>query len=61
MIDDKQRVKDPKRSIAFYELLGMTVINKISQPEAKFDLIFLGYDGPKSASGGKHWTDREGV
>ena len=36
------RVKDPKRSVDFYKLLGLSQINKIEQPEAKFDLYFLG-------------------
>jgi lactoylglutathione lyase len=55
------RVKDPERSIRFYNFLGLKQINKIAQPEAKFDLYFLAYDGPSSASPGHHWTDRQGV
>lgn len=55
------RVKDPQRSIDFYKLLGFSQINKIEQPEAKFDLYFLAYDGPSSRSPQHHWTDREGV
>ncbi|THZ46547.1 lactoylglutathione lyase-like protein [Aureobasidium pullulans] len=55
------RVKDPKRSVKFYEHLGMKLINKLENPDAKFDLYFLGYDDPKSVSHGKHWTDREGL
>jgi lactoylglutathione lyase len=55
------RVKDPKASVKFYEHLGMKVIQKIEQPEAKFDLYFLGYDSPKAVSGGNHFTDREGL
>ncbi|KAI9693469.1 MAG: Lactoylglutathione lyase [Bogoriella megaspora] len=55
------RVKDPVRSIKFYEHLGMTMIKKVEQPEAKFDLYFMGYDGPKAVSGGKHFSDREGL
>ena len=55
------RVKDPQRSIDFYKFLGLTQINKIAQPEAKFDLYFLAYDGPSSRSSQHHWTDREGV
>lgn len=35
------RVKDPKASVAFYEFLGMKLINKSEQAEAKFDLYFL--------------------
>jgi lactoylglutathione lyase len=59
--DGRLRVKDPKRSVQFYEFLGMKVINKIPNPDAKFDLYFLAYDSPKAASAGKHWTDREGL
>ncbi|KAL9127483.1 MAG: hypothetical protein Q9175_007723 [Cornicularia normoerica] len=55
------RVKDPQRSIKYYELLGMKQINKIENPDAKFDLYFLAYDTPKSLSGGQHWTARQGV
>lgn len=55
------RVKDPQRSIDFYKFLGLTQINKIPQPEAKFDLYFLAYDGASSKSPNHHWTDREGV
>ncbi len=56
------RVKDPKRSVHFYQdILGMKQINKIANPDAKFDLYFLAYDWPQSVSPGKHWTDREGV
>lgn len=36
------RVKDPKRSIAYYELLGMKLINKLDNPDNKFCLYFLG-------------------
>jgi lactoylglutathione lyase len=55
------RVKDPQRSINFYNLLGLTQINKISQPEANFDLYFLAYDSPSARSSQQHWTDRQGV
>ncbi|KAL9610172.1 MAG: hypothetical protein Q9167_005100 [Letrouitia subvulpina] len=55
------RVKDPQRSIKFYQHLGMTQINHIAQPAAKFDLYFLAYDSPHSASPGAHWSDRQGV
>ena len=55
------RVKDPKRSLEFYEFIGMKLINKISNPSAKFDLYFLAYNSPTSISSGNHWTDREGV
>jgi lactoylglutathione lyase len=39
----------------------MKMINKIEQPEAKFDLYFLGYDSPKALSHANHFTDREGL
>ncbi|KAJ9652488.1 Lactoylglutathione lyase [Neophaeococcomyces mojaviensis] len=55
------RIKDPKRSLEFYKLLGLSEVNKLEFPDNKFDLYFLAYDGPKSASTGNHWTDREGV
>ncbi|RKF81137.1 Lactoylglutathione lyase [Golovinomyces cichoracearum] len=55
------RVKEPNRSIKFYEFLGMKLIRKYEQPEAKFDLYFMGFDSPKSLSHGKHFSDREGL
>ncbi|KAK5102920.1 Lactoylglutathione lyase [Lithohypha guttulata] len=55
------RVKDPKKSVDFYKLLGMSQVNKMDFPDNKFCLYFLAYDGPDSASTGAHWTDREGV
>lgn len=39
----------------------MKLINKLENPDAKFDLYFLAYDSPKAASHGSHWTDREGI
>lgn len=39
----------------------MKQINKIENPDAKFDLYFLAYDAPKSLSSGQHWTARQGV
>ncbi|KAI9657822.1 MAG: Lactoylglutathione lyase [Alyxoria varia] len=55
------RVKDPHRTIKFYEYLGLSLINKIEMPSANFTLYFLAYDQPTSPSHGRHWTDREGV
>ena len=55
------RIKDPKRSLEFYQFLGMKLINKLPNPDAKFDLYFLAYDSPKAVSHGNHWTDREGI
>lgn len=54
-------MKDPKRSVEFYEFLGLKLINKLENPDAKFDLYFLAYDSPKAVSHGNHWTDREGI
>jgi len=47
--------------VNYYELLGMKQINKIENPDNKFDLYFLAYDSPKSLSTGEHWTARQGV
>ncbi|KAI9736522.1 MAG: Lactoylglutathione lyase [Claussenomyces sp. TS43310] len=55
------RVKDPKRSVKFYEFLGMKMLHKMEQSEAKFDLYFMGYDSPKAASHGSELFDREGL
>ncbi|KAI9835904.1 MAG: hypothetical protein M1819_001802 [Sarea resinae] len=55
------RVKDPKRTIQFYEFLGLKQINKLEFPENKFDLYFLAFDSPRAVSHGNQWTDREGV
>ncbi|KAJ7190662.1 glyoxylase I [Mycena pura] len=55
------RVKDPQASLKFYSFLGMSLINKLEFPDAKFDLYFLAYDSPAARSHKRHWTDREGV
>jgi lactoylglutathione lyase len=56
------RVKDPKRSLQFYEFLGMNVIQKLDFPEWKFCNYFLAYNGPASLQGGdRHFTDRNAV
>ncbi|KAG9241260.1 Glyoxalase/Bleomycin resistance protein/Dihydroxybiphenyl dioxygenase [Calycina marina] len=55
------RVKDPKVSVEFYEHLGMTMIKKVEQPEAKFDLYFMSYNSPGAASHGKTLTNRQGL
>ncbi|KAL8715875.1 MAG: hypothetical protein Q9220_000542 [cf. Caloplaca sp. 1 TL-2023] len=59
--DSMLRIKDPKRSVKFYEHLGMSLIQKMPQPEAKFDLYFLAYDSPQSVNHNAHWSDRQGI
>ena len=39
----------------------MKQINKIENPDSKFNLYFLAYDSPKAVSSGAHWSDRQGV
>ena len=36
------RVKDPQKSVEYYKYLGLSQVNKISFPDNKFDLYFLG-------------------
>lgn len=56
------RVKDPKKSVKFYEdNFGMSLVNKMDYPDAKFSLYFLAFDSPEAESHGKVWTDREGL
>ncbi|KAI1047074.1 hypothetical protein LB505_010179 [Fusarium chuoi] len=55
------RVKDPRVTIQFYELLGLSVVQKLSFPENKFDLYFLGINSPGSPSHGKFTFDRQGL
>ncbi|KFG79437.1 hypothetical protein MANI_120522 [Metarhizium anisopliae] len=55
------RVKDPKATIRFYGLLGLSVIQKLSFPENSFDLYFLGNDAPTAPSHGKSTFDRQGL
>jgi lactoylglutathione lyase len=47
--------------VKFYEFLGMSVVKKLEFPDNKFDLYFLGYDGPKALSHGNSVFDREGL
>lgn len=54
------RVKDPKRSIAFYEKnFGMKVYGKFQFPKFKFDNYYLGIE--KAAAPGANWWEREGL
>ncbi|KAI9826547.1 MAG: Lactoylglutathione lyase [Thelocarpon impressellum] len=55
------RVKDPKASLEYYEFLGLRLINKLPNPDSKFDLYFLAYDGPSAPNRGRHWSDRQGI
>ncbi|RIV85964.1 lactoylglutathione lyase [Aurantiacibacter zhengii] len=42
------RIKDPKRSLPFYQyVLGMTLVRAIPFPEMAFTLYFLGYVSPE--------------
>ncbi|XP_055385784.1 lactoylglutathione lyase [Condylostylus longicornis] len=39
------RIKDPHKSIPFYTgILGMTLLQKLDFPEAKFSLYFMGFE-----------------
>jgi len=55
------RIKDPAKTVKFYEFLGMKVINKMDFPDSKFSLYFLAYDGPESVSSDAHWSNRQGL
>ncbi|KAI9818870.1 MAG: Lactoylglutathione lyase [Pycnora praestabilis] len=55
------RIKDPKKSVEYYEFLGMKQVNKYDFPDNKFSLYFMAYDSPKAVSHGNHWSDREGI
>ncbi|KAM0283120.1 hypothetical protein ACHAQH_002600 [Verticillium albo-atrum] len=56
------RVKDPVGSIAFYQKLGLSLIDKLAMPENQFDLYFLGFDiQGQSSSAGKLRSDRQGL
>lgn len=58
------RVKDAKKSIAFYEdVMGMKLLRTMERSAAKFNLYFLGYgpDAPKSSASANPVADREGL
>jgi len=40
------RIKDPQKSVDYYNLLGLSLVNQMKFPEAKFDLYFLGKPPP---------------
>ncbi|KAK4665810.1 Lactoylglutathione lyase [Podospora pseudopauciseta] len=48
-------------ALKFYNHLGLSLLKKLSFPDAKFDLYFLGYDAPGAVSHGKNLWDREGL
>lgn len=48
-------------TVKFYEFLGMSLLNKLTFPDNKFDLYFLGFDSPKALSHGKWTSDRPGL
>lgn len=55
------RIKDPKVSLPFYTgVLGMTLLQKMDFPEAKFSLYFMGYenasDAPKENNERSRWA-----
>jgi lactoylglutathione lyase len=43
------RIKDPKKSLPFYEALGMTLVRERHFEEAKFSLYFLQSCVPEGA------------
>lgn len=45
----------------FYKFLGLSQIQKLDFPDAKFSLYFLGYDSPSALSANRHFTDRNGL
>jgi lactoylglutathione lyase len=47
--------------VDFYSFLGMSLVAKLSFPDSKFDLYFLGYDKPGAVSAGSNYTDRQGL
>lgn len=49
------RIKDPRASLPFYTgVLGMTLLQKLDFPEAKFSLYFLGYENPSDVPTGNN-------
>ena len=56
------RIKDPKVTVPFYEKnFGMSVIHKIEQSEAKFDLYFLAFNSAGAPNAGAARPKREGL
>lgn len=45
------RIKDPKRSVAFYrDVLGMTLLDQFDFPEMNFSLYFMAYTRPEDGA-----------
>jgi len=53
------RIKDPKKSIPFYESLGFSVLTEKHFPQWKFSLYFLGCLQPDETPPGPDATDEE--
>jgi lactoylglutathione lyase len=48
------RVKDPEKSLTFYQdVMGMKLIRTVEAKQASFNLYFLGYDEPQDKTGHK--------
>ncbi|KAJ7264483.1 lactoylglutathione lyase-like protein [Mycena haematopus] len=58
MVTDTSKYKFNHSMLRF---LGMKLIQKLENADAKFDLYFLAYDSPSAVSHGKHRSDREGL
>ena len=59
------RIKDPEKSLKFYqEVMGMTLLRTSENKEAGFNLYFLGYGPPpnnETANGVNPTAKREGL
>lgn len=49
------RIKDPRKSLKFYnEVLGMTLLVKLDFPSMKFSIYFMGYEDPSQIPKNDH-------
>lgn len=56
------RVKDPKKSVAFYEKnFGMSLVDSVNFPEKKFSLYFLTFNYASSVGFGKSIGHKKGL